>query len=144
MPVIVTLFDPVIEHMRSWDGDIGKSVLTLCRHIRTAQRQFAPVRTGRLKRSIEIGALGRTALGITTRVGANPGHRGVFGYGFYQEVGTRPHVIRAHPDNATGGFLVFYWPKAGRVVHFRSVNHPGHRGLHWAMKGAEAGMATWR
>lgn len=141
--VRVILYGPVIEHMRSWDGEIGRSVLTLCRRIRTAQRQFAPVRTGRLKRSIEIGALGRGATGITTSVGANPGSTGLAGYGYYQEVGTRPHLIAAHPDNATGGWLVFFWARVGRVVWFRSVNHPGHRGTHWAMKGAEAGMASW-
>lgn len=35
--------------------------------------------------------------------------------------GTQPHVIAARRKP----FLVFYWPKAGRVVRFRSVNHPG-------------------
>jgi hypothetical protein len=35
--------------------------------------------------------------------------------------GTRPHVIRAKRAR----FLRFYWPKVGRVVYFKSVNHPG-------------------
>jgi len=35
--------------------------------------------------------------------------------------GTRPHVIRA--KNAP--ILRFYWHKVGRVVYFKSVNHPG-------------------
>ncbi len=35
--------------------------------------------------------------------------------------GTPPHVIRARNKPA----LVFYWPKVGRVVSFRQVNHPG-------------------
>jgi hypothetical protein len=24
-------------------------------------------------------------------------------------------------------YLVFFWPKVGRVVHFKSVNHPGNK-----------------
>lgn len=140
--VYVLLYDPVIEHMRGWDGDIGRSVHALCRDMVRAQRAFAPIRTGRLRKSITIGALGRNAAGITTQVGANPEQSGVFGYGFYQEVGTRPHVIRARPDNPTG-HMVFFWARVGKVVRFRSVNHPGHRGTHWAMKGAEAAMLTW-
>jgi hypothetical protein len=140
--VEVILYTPVIDHMRSWDGDIGRSVLSLCRDMRRAQQAFAPRKTGLLKRSIEIGPLGRGALGIATAVGANPGQSGVFGYGFYQEVGTRPHIIRARPDNPTG-YMVFFWPKVGQVVRFRSVSHPGHRGTHWAMKGAAAAMLTW-
>ena len=32
---------------------------------------------------------------------------------------TKPHVIRGNP------LLTFYWPKAGRVMVLRSVNHPG-------------------
>ena len=36
--------------------------------------------------------------------------------------GARPHQIR--PRNP-GGLLKFYWARAGRVVYFKSVNHPG-------------------
>jgi hypothetical protein len=36
--------------------------------------------------------------------------------------GTKPHPI--FPKRA-GGFLRFNWPKAGGIVFFRSVNHPG-------------------
>lgn len=35
--------------------------------------------------------------------------------------GTLPHVIRAR----LRPMLVFYWPKVGRVVAFKQVNHPG-------------------
>lgn len=37
--------------------------------------------------------------------------------------GTRAHVIQAR----TKPRLVFYWPKVGRVVAFKRVNHPGTR-----------------
>lgn len=36
--------------------------------------------------------------------------------------GARPHKIRAKNPS---GLLKFYWARAGRVVMFRSVNHPG-------------------
>lgn len=35
--------------------------------------------------------------------------------------GTEPHVIAARRRP----MLVFYWPKVGRVVAFKRVNHPG-------------------
>lgn len=37
--------------------------------------------------------------------------------------GTQPHVIRPR----RGKYLVFYWPKAGRVVFLTEVRHPGTR-----------------
>lgn len=36
--------------------------------------------------------------------------------------GTPPHEIQGRP------LLVFYWPKAGRVVFLRRVQHPGYGG----------------
>lgn len=42
--------------------------------------------------------------------------------------GARPHVIR---PRRRGGLLVFYWPKAGGVVAFRKVNHPGNAPGNW-------------
>lgn len=41
--------------------------------------------------------------------------------------GARPHVIRARRAK----MMRFYWPKVGRVVYFRSVNHPGNKGTGW-------------
>jgi hypothetical protein len=35
--------------------------------------------------------------------------------------GTKPHVIAAR----RAAFLRFYWPKVGKVVFFKRVNHPG-------------------
>ncbi len=42
-------------------------------------------------------------------------------YGEFVIQGTRPHVIRAK----RGGVLAFNWPKAGGMVFFAKVNHPG-------------------
>jgi hypothetical protein len=41
---------------------------------------------------------------------------------------TPPHTITGRPK------LVFYWPKAGRVVAFPRVNHPGTTGSRYLTK----------
>jgi hypothetical protein len=56
--------------------------------------------------------------------------------GKFIQGGTRPHIIRA--KNAR--FLRFYWPKVGRVVYFKSVNHPGTR----ANPFMDAAYRRWR
>jgi len=40
---------------------------------------------------------------------------------------TRPHVIKARNAQA----LRFNWPKAGGVVYFKQVHHPGTKGNPW-------------
>lgn len=47
------------------------------------------------------------------------------------EHGAPAHVIR--PRRA-GGLLVFYWPKLGRIVGFRFVNHPGNQPKPWWLR----------
>lgn len=41
---------------------------------------------------------------------------------------TRPHGIDGNP------LLVFFWPKAGRVMYLRHVNHPGSDMGPWIRK----------
>ena len=143
--MVVILFYPVIEYMRSWQGDIGRATFTLCRRIRSAQKVYAPRKTGALQRSIEIGSRGRWAGGLETYVGANPqGGTGAIGVAMWQELGTDPHVIPKSGVMPPGRYMVFYWPKVGHVVHFKHVNHPGNPATHWAMRGAATGMALWR
>lgn len=143
--MVVILFYPVIEYMRSWSGDIGRATLTLCRHIRSAQKVYAPRKTGLLQRSIEIGSRGRWVGGLETSVGANPqGGTGAIGVAMWQELGTRPHSIPKPPPMPPGRHMVFFWPKVGHVVWLKSVNHPGNPATHWATRGAATGMALWR
>lgn len=47
--------------------------------------------------------------------------------------GARPHVITARRASA----LRFYWPKAGKVVYFRQVNHPGNQPNPWWKRSLE-------
>lgn len=53
--------------------------------------------------------------GVTVQVGSNDP------IAYLHHEGTVPHVIQARRRP----MLVFYWPKVGRVVAFKSVNHPG-------------------
>ena len=50
------------------------------------------------------------------------------------DLGARPHVIRARRARA----LRFFWPRVGRVVSFRSVNHPGNRAYRWLWRATRA------
>lgn len=140
----VILFYPVIEHMRGWSGDIGRAVFKLTAEMALAQGVLAPKKTGRLLESIGVDGYGQWARGIETFVGANPARgRGKRGYGFWTDQGTLPHRITPRPENPHG-WLIFFWPKVGRVVHFRSVNHPGIKmPRHWAERGAGAAMRAW-
>jgi hypothetical protein len=52
-------------------------------------------------------------------------------HGKWLEHGTRAHVIRARRAR----YLRFFWRKLGRVVYFKSVNHPGTR-PYWFLKRA--------
>lgn len=79
----------------------------------------APERTGNLKRLIKPDAV--------RRVGPWTLASGVSSLARYSapvHEGARPHVIRAR--NAAA--LSFFWPKVGRQVFFKSVNHPGNAG----------------
>jgi len=139
---VITLYRPVIDHMRGWDGDIGRAVHRLADNIAVSQRVFAPKKTGKLWASIEVGTRGRGPRGIQIKVGANPGQRKT-GYAYWTSEGAAPHMIYPRAGNRSG-YLRFYWVKVGAFVRFRSVSHPGIRNpTHWVMRGAEAGMAGW-
>lgn len=53
-------------------------------------------------------------------------------YASFVDRGTRSHPIRAkNPDEQ---WLVFYWPKRGRVVSYPEVYHPGTKPANWFSK----------
>lgn len=85
--------------------------------VATQARDDAPERSGRLKGAIAPDPVRRTGpwsveSGVSVRVP----------YAAAVHEGARPHVIR--PRRAA--VLSFYWPKVGRQVFFRRVNHPGN------------------
>jgi len=94
-------------------GPVFLLVQSLTRAVETRARQEAPVRTGKLRRSIKAGPV--TAKGTTVH-GSVTAHAE---HGIFVHEGTRPHVIRARKAKALR-FVV-----DGRVVFAQSVNHPG-------------------
>lgn len=89
-----------------------------------AMRGYAPIRTGRLRRAIRRDR-GRTVVTperVSGRIVAPVIQAET------TDRGAPPHEIR--PKRA-GGLLVFYWPKVGRTVFLRKVNHPGNRARPW-------------
>jgi hypothetical protein len=86
----------------------------------TDLRRTAPIDTGALSR----------ATGITYTQSRNTVKWDIVvdvPYAEAQAYGARPHVIR--PVRASA--LRFYWPKAGKVVYFKQVNHPGNQPNKW-------------
>lgn len=140
--VTVIMDRPVVDEFKGWSGPVGTSVSRLANMIANTQRTFAPVHTGKLKAAVQVGAHGHWASGIQVNVGANPPAIGTGsrrGYSYLQNEGTKPHQIRAR----RGKLLKFFWVKVGQTVYFRSVNHPGHRGSHWADRGLAVAMRAW-
>lgn len=80
-------------------------------------RRRVNVRSGGLKRSIGHRVF-RRGNSLVLREQATAPHAK------YVHDGTAPHEIRARNARA----LRFYWPKAGRVVYFKRVQHPGYKG----------------
>lgn len=77
----------------------------------------APSKTGELRRQIRTSqsrdVQGRYSTGYDVTSNAP--------YSIFVIKGTRPHKITGNP------LLAFFWPKLGRDVVFRSVQHPGTR-----------------
>ena len=81
-------------------------------------QRTSPVDTGALSRATDISytqSRNRVVWDVTVDVP----------YAEAQAYGARPHVIKGNP------YLRFYWPKAGKIVYFRSVNHPGNQPNRW-------------
>lgn len=123
---------------KSWNGPIGRYILRQTRQAAFFSRQFAPKPGGPGHGATKINfATGQLFAGIMTsrgrsnkgelegRVIALPEHA------LWVHEGTDPHVIKA--KNAPK--LVFFWHKAGRVVSFDKVNHPGNPADPFMVKG---------
>jgi hypothetical protein len=124
----------LVDQFTSWQGPVGRSVSRLASSTVAQQKLLAPKRTGALAKSIKW-TRGVSPRGITFTTGSSKPYAG------FMEKGTRPHPIR--PKRA-GGFLVFFWPKVGRTVFLRSVNHPGTPAYHYLSKGYRKALAVWK
>ncbi|HEY5783680.1 MAG TPA: hypothetical protein VIU11_21210 [Nakamurella sp.] len=105
-----------------WNSGLGKRFRLAAREMTLMAGRNAPVRTGQLRGSIDNNTKERrqSAQGIWFNVGSKVKHA------LWMESGTRPHPIPKTPL-PPGKFLVFFWPRVGRVVRMKSVNHPGTR-----------------
>lgn len=101
---------------RSWSGPVGVHLRDATELVAVAARATAPRGTGELAAGHETdyGHAG-TNHDLESRVVAVPEHA------IFVIKGTDPHVITAKNKPR----LVFFWAKVGRVVSFKSVNHPG-------------------
>ena len=88
------------------------------------EKRLAPVKTGNLRRSIQLGRV--TAREANIKAGAN--------YSAYVEYGTRAHVIE--PRNKS----VLRWKDGGKVRFARRVRHPGTKAQPFMIPGFEAAI----
>ena len=118
-------WDPakLAEVLRSEQGPVFKDLLVRADKVKARAQELCPVYKGDTTfRSRSPGTLRDS---IVKRVVAGDGGLPVVQVGtddpvgLYVHEGTVPHKITGNPR------LVFNWPKAGGVVSFPSVNHPG-------------------
>lgn len=124
--VRVVLHHAEINHLKSWNGDVGHAVNRLAVKTLWWQKIFAPKRTGRLAASIKLKRR-RFSRGIGFESGSN------VKYALYQERGTFPHIIRADP-----GKVLEFGGHFAKVVH-----HPGNRATHFLERGLDQAVREW-
>ena len=93
---------------------------------RIAKGSYWRNRTGRTLKSFSV-----TASGLTSTVTSN------YKIAHFLNVGTRAHDIVA----TRAPMLVFYWAKAGGIVRFKKVRHPGTKPTALVAKETFRGLA---
>lgn len=113
---------------KSWAGPVGRYIIRQTKQAAFYSRAYSPKPGGPGHGRTRINyATGELAAGITTGRGRSTGGEleghviALPDHALFVHEGTKPHIIKA--KNAPR--LVFFWPKMGRVVAFKSVNHPG-------------------
>lgn len=111
-----------IDHLLSWEGDVGRTVLARVIEFEEVARLNAPIRPGRLGPHL-ADSIGHEILPdvgkLTILVGTNP-DQNIRGYSTIVQQGSRPHVILPRPPNNRLVFKV-----AGRTIFATRVFHPG-------------------
>jgi hypothetical protein len=130
--VVVNIDDAALAKFQGWEGPIGRSVDRLAKDTVFFQRAFANKKSGAMAAGMHY-KRGHWSRGIQFEAGTD------VPYAAANDQGAKPHKIVA--KNAP--YLVFFWPKVGRVVHFKSVNHPGNKAYGWAMRGLERAVNIW-
>jgi hypothetical protein len=130
--VVVEIDEPALEQFRGWTGPVGQSIERMARDTVFFQKIFANKKSGAMAAGMHY-KKGTWSRGIQFDAGSD------VDYTLFVDQGTKPHPIRA--KNAP--MLVFYWPKVGRVVHFKSVKHPGNKPYEFLMKGLNRALGIW-
>lgn len=126
--VHIVLFEPEIQKVLKAPGDIvDRHLIIVGEQVKQAAIRLAPKRTGNLAAHI-VKRIGRTGDEPQVLVGVEN-----VPYAIWVHEGANPHTIVA--TNAPA--LVFYWAKAGGIVAFRSVNHPGNPPNRFLLKAAQ-------
>jgi hypothetical protein len=128
-------FEPdetALAHFVSWQGPVGRSVERLAKETVFRQRALVKKKSGAMAAGMHY-KKGTWSRGIQFDAGS------AVTYAAANDQGAQPHTIRARNAPA----LVFFWPKVGRVVAFKSVSHPGNKPYGWAMKGLQRAMNMW-
>lgn len=137
MPAVHVVIDvPRLGWFRGWNGPVGQSFKRLERETVWRQRQRAGVKTGALRASLKSKHGRADSLG---NLSFDAGSWTV-SYAIIHELGSKPHIIL--PKNPNGK-LVFFWPKVGRVVAFKSVQHPGTPAYRFLTEGMAAAVRMW-
>lgn len=131
--VWVEMDDAALAAFTSWEGPVGRSTERLAKETVFRQKAMANKRSGAMAAGLHY-KKGKWSRGIEFLAGSD------VDYTLFVDQGTKPHKIEA--KNAP--YLVFFWPKVGRIVHFKSVNHPGNRPYRFLMKGLERAMGMWQ
>lgn len=118
------------ETLRGANGPVVRHLIVQAEKVKIAARAACPVGTvdpvprknpkappGTLRDSIVKRVIPGGPNGFVVVVGSS------LPYALYVHEGTQPHVIT--PKKAPR--LVFFWGKAGKIVAFPRVNHPGNK-----------------
>jgi hypothetical protein len=134
---------------KSWPGPVGRHIDGIADRTVSIGRglvgkKYAGISTrsgsGRLARSLRVVHRFAPNRDVEAHAGANPTGR-VTGYAYFHHEGAGPHPIPRAGTTARGGYLRFYWLKAGGVVVLRRVRHPGNPAQEYLTKALRIAMS---
>ena len=106
--------------------DLGPLMRDLALTAVSEQKHLSPVKTGNLRRSINLGRVTNTTAETIARAE----------YAAYVEYGTKPHEIRPRTSR------VLAWKKGGKTIFARRVMHPGTRAQPFMIPGAQKAIQS--
>jgi hypothetical protein len=129
---VVTISTNAVRVFTGWSGPVGRATERLAKETVFRIKALANKKTGTMIAGMHY-KKGKWSRGIQFDAGSD------VDYTLFVDQGTKPHPI--HAKNAP--YLVFYWPKVGRVVAFKSVQHPGNKPYKFLERGLERALRMW-